>query len=184
MIGRPHHIHITGASGSGTTTLGKVLAKRLGITHLDNDNYFWEQTNPPFQVQRQVEERVRLLERACNREPEWVLSGSFMGWPNPAIPAIGLVIFLYVPTAERIARLKVREAEIFGADSVAPGGAQYETYKNFLEWSAGYDSGERTGRSLERHEAWLARQTCPILRIEGAMTLNESLARTMASLEF
>ena len=31
------HIHITGASGSGTTTLGLALAELLGIRHLDTD---------------------------------------------------------------------------------------------------------------------------------------------------
>jgi len=30
-------IHITGASGSGTTTLGEHLAKELGCAHFDND---------------------------------------------------------------------------------------------------------------------------------------------------
>ena len=34
-------IHILGASGSGTTTLGRALAERLQCRHFDTDDYFW-----------------------------------------------------------------------------------------------------------------------------------------------
>ena len=40
-------IHVLGASGSGTTTIAKVLAKKLGYVHLDTDSYFWEETDIP-----------------------------------------------------------------------------------------------------------------------------------------
>jgi adenylate kinase family enzyme len=33
-------IHLIGASGSGTTTLGRALAQRLGYPHFDTDHYF------------------------------------------------------------------------------------------------------------------------------------------------
>lgn len=35
------NIHILGASGVGTSTLGAALSKRLPHTHLDTDNYYW-----------------------------------------------------------------------------------------------------------------------------------------------
>jgi adenylate kinase family enzyme len=41
-------VHIVGASGSGTTTLGKALAARAGCAHLDTDEFFWMPTEPPF----------------------------------------------------------------------------------------------------------------------------------------
>jgi adenylate kinase family enzyme len=41
-------IHILGASGSGTTTLGAALADRLGHPHVDADSLFWLPTDPPF----------------------------------------------------------------------------------------------------------------------------------------
>jgi adenylate kinase family enzyme len=34
------HIHVTGASGSGTTSLGHALAEALDIRHLDTDHFF------------------------------------------------------------------------------------------------------------------------------------------------
>ncbi|MBB6697108.1 hypothetical protein [Clostridium algidicarnis] len=41
-------IHILGAAGSGTSTLGKKLKNKLNYIHLDVDDYFWFPTNPPF----------------------------------------------------------------------------------------------------------------------------------------
>ncbi len=35
-----------GPSGPGTTTLGKVLFKKLEIPQEDSDNLFWENTDP------------------------------------------------------------------------------------------------------------------------------------------
>jgi hypothetical protein len=35
-----HRVHLFGAAGSGTTTLGTVLAQTLGVLHLATDNYF------------------------------------------------------------------------------------------------------------------------------------------------
>ncbi|BDD11489.1 hypothetical protein FUAX_39210 (plasmid) [Fulvitalea axinellae] len=45
-------ILIFGASGSGTTTLGKEIAKRAKFTHLDADDYYWKPTNPPSEFHR------------------------------------------------------------------------------------------------------------------------------------
>ena len=50
-------IHIFGASGSGTTTLGAKICDELGYKLLDVDDYFWLPTNPPFTQKRATEER-------------------------------------------------------------------------------------------------------------------------------
>lgn len=42
------HIHILGASGSGTTTLARALAVKTGYAHFDTDDYFWLPTKVPF----------------------------------------------------------------------------------------------------------------------------------------
>ena len=54
-------IHILGASGSGTTTLGRALAERLQYPHFDTDDYFWLPTDPPYTQQRARTERAQLL---------------------------------------------------------------------------------------------------------------------------
>lgn len=41
-------IHIYGASGSGTSTLGKFISEQLGYTFMDTDDYFWLPTDPKY----------------------------------------------------------------------------------------------------------------------------------------
>jgi cytidylate kinase len=61
------HVHILGASGSGTTTLGRVLAERLAVPFHDTDAFYWVPTNPPFREKRDSSERCRLLRVALSQ---------------------------------------------------------------------------------------------------------------------
>ncbi|HIP76906.1 MAG TPA: adenylate kinase, partial [Kiloniellaceae bacterium] len=54
-------LHITGASGSGTSTLGRALSEHLGIAQFDTDDFYWQPSDPPYTVKRSAEERLRLL---------------------------------------------------------------------------------------------------------------------------
>ena len=170
-------IHILGASGSGTSTLGAALAERLGSVHLDTDHYFWEPTDPPFQRPRAREERCTLLTAALDAHPRWTLSGSLCCWGDLFIPRFELVIFLFVPTEIRLARLRERERQRWGAKALAPGGPMHATHVAFLNWAAAYDEGDNDMRSRGHHEQWLARLPCPCLRLEGPLTIAEQLTR-------
>jgi adenylate kinase family enzyme len=114
-------IHILGASGSGTTTLGRALAARLQYPHCDTDNYFWVPTDPPYTKQRERPERQRLLMDDLTAHDAWVLSGSLCGWGDVAIPLFELVVFLSIPSEVRMARLHRREHARFG-ERILPGG--------------------------------------------------------------
>lgn len=57
-------VYITGAAGSGTSSLGRALAQRLCVPHLDTDDFFWAPTDPPFTTKRPVEERLALIAAA------------------------------------------------------------------------------------------------------------------------
>lgn len=52
--GPTDRIHIFGASGSGTSTLGRAVAARLGYAFLDADDFYWLPTDPPFREKRDV----------------------------------------------------------------------------------------------------------------------------------
>ena len=79
-------LHITGAAGAGTTTLGSALAAALEIQQFDTDDFYWSPVDPPFSQKRAVEERHRLLDAALAEANSWVLSGSISDWGNPLIP--------------------------------------------------------------------------------------------------
>jgi adenylate kinase family enzyme len=156
-------IHITGASGAGVTTLGRQLAIRLACPHHDTDDYYWLPTNPPFREKRVATDRLRLVDEMFAGRPAWILSGSLDGWGDPLIPMFDLVVFLYTTTKIRLERLRARESLRYGAER--PSAESDE----FLEWAAHYDDGSLPGRSLARHDAWLSRLPCHVLRLDGAL---------------
>ena len=159
-------IHITGASGSGTTTLSKAVAAALGLVPLDADDYYWLPTQPPFSRKRPTEQRLALVLADVGKHEGCVLSGSIVGWGKELEDAFDLIVFLYLDSSVRVERLRRRELEQLG--SVDP---------EFLEWAAQYDDGPPVGRSLLKHNAWLAARRCAILRIEGDLAVAERLAR-------
>jgi adenylate kinase family enzyme len=173
-------IHITGASGSGTTTLGNALAQWLGVPHFDTDDFYWQPTDPPFQRARAPSDRQRLMAEALAGSDGWVVSGSLMLWGDRFIPLFDAVIFLYVPTEIRIERLRRRETEEFGEEAVAPGGAMHKNVTAFLDWAATYDAGTREGRSLPMHTFWLGQLPCPVLRLDGTWAVDD-LVREVAT---
>ena len=73
-------IHIFGASGSGTTTLGEKISEELGYKLMDTDDYFWMPTEPKFTLKRPLEERVKLMMRDINNAENVVISGSLVDW--------------------------------------------------------------------------------------------------------
>lgn len=179
------HIHIMGASGSGVTTLGRALATALALPHHDADDYFWQPTIPPYQIQRTVTERLRLMEEMFLPRADWVLSGSIVGW-DERIAALAadfdLVVFLQTSRDVRLLRLRAREAAHFGPDAVAPGGWRHDETEAFVEWASHYEDGSREGRNLAKHEAWLASLPCPVLRLDGSSAVEENIAAIVRAL--
>jgi len=169
-------IHVTGASGSGTTTLGAALAAALGCRHLDADDFYWLPTDPPYREPRPRPERQAMLRRAVDAAPAWVLSGSMCDWGDLLIPEIELAVFLLVPAVVRLTRLRARELERYGHAALAPGGAMHEAHAAFLDWAGRYDEGGLEMRSRQLHEAWLSGLACRVVRLEGDRPMADLLA--------
>jgi uridine kinase len=157
---------ITGASGSGTTTLGEALASSIDGLFFDADDFYWLPTDPPFTEKRNRDLRTSLFTEALRSHPRVVVAGSVVGWGRDLEDAFDLVVFLQLETAIRVARLREREIRNYGRVDPA-----------FLEWAARYDVGPPTGRSLRKHETWLAARKCPVVRIDGDLTTEARLAR-------
>lgn len=167
-------IHITGASGSGTSTLGKALSENLGYMHFDTDNYYWLSKPPLFTHKREISERQDLLRRDLEKYENWILTGSLCGWGDMFIPYFDLVVYLWIPKDIRIKRLMERERQRYGLD-IEPGGSKYDSYMEFIEWASKYDEAGLEMRSRALHEYWMSTLNCPILKVEGDLTLEERL---------
>lgn len=165
-------IHILGASGSGTTTLGRLLGEQLQILHLDTDDFFWAPTDPPYTTPRPVKDRLALIEEAMAGASAWVLSGSALKWGMPLEPLYDLIVFLRLDPMIRMERIRRREQERYGA-RILPGGDMAETSRAFIDWAASYDRAGLEQRSLAAHEAWLAMRQTPVLRLDSSMAPDE-----------
>ena len=184
-MGAPPRIHVTGASGSGVSTLGAALAGRLGCAQLDTDGFYWRPTDPPYRESRSIAERLALIEAAMDAAAAgWVLSGSLDGWGDPLIPRFGRVVFLTAPAELRLQRLAERERRRNGA-AIEPGGPLHAHHLDFMAYAAGYDTavftGTLAGRHLARHQAWLARLPCQVLRLDGALATDVLADAVLAS---
>jgi adenylate kinase family enzyme len=175
-------IHMTGASGSGVTSLGRALGTALALPHHDTDDYLWLPTTPPYRELRPKADRLRLMREMFLPRADWVLSGGLDGWGDELIPLFDLVVFLQTPHDVRINRLREREATHFGGDAVARGGWRHEETESFIEWASHYEGGGREGRSLATHEAWLTKLRCPVLRLDGSRPLDQLVAEVRRTL--
>ena len=164
----PRYILITGAAGTGTTTLARALAIEWQLAHLEADDYLWLPSDPPYQhlADKDLRDEHLLVQMRCAGRA--VVAGSIMGWGQALEDIFELVVFLALPVDLRLERLERREIERFG--SAKP---------EFLEWAAQYEDGSAPGRSLARHQEWLSRRSCPVLRLEGDMSVAQRLRRIL-----
>jgi adenylate kinase family enzyme len=162
---------ITGAAGSGTSTLGQALAQEIGASFIEADDHFWIASDPPFQTRRSPIERLNSLLTELRRTPVAVVAGSVVGWGAEIEDGFSLIVFLSAPTQVRLARLKQRELERFG-----------NLDASFLEWASQYDEGRLPGRSRALHEQWLSNRPCVTLRVDGEKPVREGVMRIVEAL--
>lgn len=167
-------IHIFGASGSGTTTLGRCIAGRLQLLHMDTDDYFWLPTDPKFTDKRPIPERLALMNADLDSHGGAVISGSLCGWGDELIPRFTLAVRLITPQSVRLDRLRAREYAHFG-DRIRPGGDMHQNHLEFLAWAACYDNGPATMRSSAMHDAWQRQLSCPVITLNGENAPEDNL---------
>lgn len=174
-------IHIFGASGSGTSTLGRKICEELGYQFMDTDDYYWVPTNPPYTTKRTIEERVALMKKEIEAAENVVVSGSLVGWGDALLPLFTLAIRLVTDVDVRIERIRKREEQKFG-DRILPGGDMYEHHLEFLDWARQYDTGGVNIRSKAKHDEWQKLLPCRLLVLDGAGDLQENFQRVKVEL--
>lgn len=168
-----------GASGCGATTLGRALAAALTVAYADSDDFLWRPTDPAYTERRPANERTAMLRHQLSPDQDWVFSGSVLGWNSTIEHRIEAIIFLRLAPALRLARLRAREYQRFGA-RILPGGDMAEGHAEFIAWAAEYDTGTPEGRSLVAHEAWMAQRPLPLLRLDSAAPVELLVAAALA----
>ncbi len=175
-------IHIFGASGSGTTTLGKKICEELGYTLMDTDNYFWIPTEPPFTHKRSKKERIELMKNDINKSENVVISGSLTDWGDELIPYFTLAIRIEMKQSVRIDRLVKREKERYGS-RIEPNGDMYQHHIEFVEWAKSYDNGGLDIRSKAMHDELEKSFQCKILYLDGEDNLDNKFIKVLKALD-
>ncbi|MGN1021594.1 MAG: MazG nucleotide pyrophosphohydrolase domain-containing protein [Aristaeellaceae bacterium] len=176
-----HVVHLFGASGSGTTTLGRMLAQEKGWTHLDSDDYFWLPTDPPFRQKRPAQERLALMKQDMEAAENVVISGSLVDWGDGLIPFFTLCVRTVVEPSVRLERLYQRELDRFG-ERILPGGDMHEENQKFLQWARGYDDGPVTTRSRALHDQWQQKLRCPCVTVDTTGRLEDAMAMILKAI--
>lgn len=166
-------IHIFGASGSGTSTLGRYISDSLGYFFMDADDYFWEPVNPPYTKKRDCSARVKLMREDIELHDNIVISGSLSDWGDEFIPLFTLAVRVETDTDIRIERLKTREREKFGS-RIDIGGDMHEHHAEFISWAASYDDGGMNMRSKMKHDDWQKQLTCPLISVDGSIPVAQN----------
>ena len=169
-------LHIFGAAGAGVTTLGTALAAAWDVPYFDTDDYYWLPTDPPFTQRRPAAERDATLTKALASHPAWVVGGSIVGWGEHWLRDFEAVVFLWLPPALRLHRLRLREQARYGA-AIQVSATRAAQSAAFLTWAAGYDDGSCGGtRTLANHTHWLREFACPVLELRGDQSVAERVA--------
>lgn len=177
-----HRVHIYGPSGAGTSTLGRALATVLASQHFDTDDFYWMPTVIPFTEVRPVSDRIDLMQQLFVPRKDWVLSGSLDSWGEPVARRFTLAVRLTLDPDLRRRRLELRESRRCGCGR-GWGEAVCERCSAFLAWADGYESGDRPGRSLERHRTWEKTLDCPVVVLDAARPVETLVAQVLVHLD-
>lgn len=175
-------ILLFGASGSGTTTLGKEIAKRTDFKHLDADDYYWKKTCPPFQEKIPLAVRNENLKTDFKKIKHAVVSGSLLRWGKEWETAFDWAIFIRLENAIRMERLKKRETARYGEKLLTDKKIQQHS-RAFLTWADQYENPSFDGRSLKLHNHWIGLLDCKVLRLNGEDELNANVEKVLTEIK-
>lgn len=98
----------------------------------------------------------------------------FYPWSESLIDKFDLLVILETDKEIRRERIIEREQELYG-DRYKEGGDMFEQFNGFLEWSMNYDYFDDRLGSKKATDEWAKRFKCPIIYIDGSMSLEEKI---------
>lgn len=169
-------IQICGLNGCGKSTIGRMLADRLGFHFIDNENLYFARSGPnePYARSRSREEAEHLLLDEVRSHEDFVFAAVRGDYGKAVIPLYDYVVLVEVPKAIRMERVRSRSHQKFGS-RMLPGGDLHEPEEAFFRVVA--------ARAEDYAASWLSLVGCPVLRIDGTRPVEESVALIVAWME-
>ena len=161
-------ILICGLNGTGKSTLGRMLADRMGYEFIDNEDLFFPKTDPSysFSSPRSEEEVIRLLEEKISENSRFIFAAVRGNYGDRLITSLDYIVLIEVPKQIRCHRVRDRSYQKFG-DRILPGGDLYEKES---KWFSLTDSRPETYVT-----GWLETVNCPVIRIDGTLPVEENV---------
>jgi len=158
----PQGILILGLNGCGKTTVGRALAKRLGLFRMDAEDYYFPVPGD-YSISRTEEEVHRLTEADVEKHGDFVLSCVRCNMSDELLHHVHLAVVLRTSPETRAERIRQREIDRFG-ERVLPGGDMYESQQAFHAFAA------RRTEDMVNHS--LDRLACPIIEMDAGLPVN------------
>lgn len=161
-------IVVCGLNGCGKSTLGKALARQLGLHFIDaEDLYFTRKSiNEPYKnphSRAEVEEQL-LCEVA--RHEGFVFAAVKGDYREEVQKYYQYIVVIEVPKEIRMLRVRNRSLQKFGS-RMLEGGDLCEAEEQFFKLVE--------SRTEVYYEDWLQALKCPIIRVDGTKTIEENV---------
>ena len=170
-------IMICGLNGTGKSTLGRMLADRMGYEFIDNEELFFPKTDPSYMFSdpRSKEEVIRLLEERISDNDRFIFAAVKGDYGDKLIALLDHVVLIEVPKQIRRQRVRDRSYQKFG-DRILPGGDLYDIES---KWFTLTDSRPETYVT-----DWLKTVNCPVIRIDGTLPAEKNLDHIVSVLSY
>ena len=169
-------ILICGLNGTGKSTLGRMLADRLGYEFIDNEDLYFPKTDPSyaFSGPRSKEEVIRLLEERIMENKRFILASVRGDYGGRLIASLDHIVLIEVPKQVRSRRVRERSYQRFG-DRILPGGDLYDQEN---KWFSLTDSRPETYVT-----DWLETVDRPVIRIDGTLPVGENVDYLVSAMD-
>ncbi|MBE6614473.1 MAG: hypothetical protein E7631_04120 [Ruminococcaceae bacterium] len=184
----PKGILLCGLNGAGKSTLGHALAKAIGYTVLDAEDYYFPSQKTsrlasleadgngdncpgekiPFTDPVSKAEVQRAVLADIEKTPAFILAGVKADWDPEILSRAAVVFHILTPPDERAERIVRREVRRFGS-RVLPGGDMYEGQVQFRSFAA-----EREESVVTDSFAGLQ---CPVIPLDGTHPVSDNIQK-------
>lgn len=163
-----NHILVCGLNGSGKSTFGRALAKKLGVAFKDIEDYYFpsRRKDDAYADPRSHEEVSEALLSDLQNSDTIVLASVKADYSKEIDSFFSKAIYIEVPKDIRLMRIRKRSFEKFG-DRMLKGGDLYEKEEAFFHMVE--------KRSDSYVEEWLSQLKIPVIRIDGTHSIDENV---------
>lgn len=160
-------IILCGLNGVGKSTLGKVLAEKLGFCFIDNEDLYFPKTDSGYMyaAPRSRAEVEALLLEEIEAHENFIFASVKGDYGEAVVSHFRYAILVGVPRELRLQRVRERSFRKFG-ERMLPGGDLYEKEERFFTFVK--------SREENTVEEWAKSLSCPVLRVDGTRPAEEN----------